>query len=89
MNAVEYAKLLQYIKENNSWGANMYVIQYELHRRVVKYVDASFDTRTGRIWKINFRSCLGGGERERAFDINSPEDVNKIYKWLDEHIGGN
>lgn len=81
MTPQEFAALLDYIRENNSWGVKMYELSVERNRRVVKYVDASFDSRDGRVWQITFRSCIPGGARD--FRIESSEDVAKVYAWLD------
>ena len=81
MTPQEFAALLDYIRENNSWGVKMYELSVERNRRVVKYVDASFDSRDGRVWQITFRSCIPGGTMD--FRIESSEDVSKVYAWLD------
>lgn len=81
MTPQEFAALLDYIRENNSWGVKMYELSVERNRRVVKYVDASFDSRDGHIWQITFRSCLPDGTKD--FRVESGDDVAKIYTWLD------
>ena len=80
MTPEEYCALLQYIQANNSWGKNMYEVTCVRHRVAIKYVDACYDSRDGRVWLIKLR--LGGGEGKR-FRIESPEDIKKIYQWLD------
>lgn len=84
MSPKEYQKLLEYVKNNNSWGINMYATMRERNRKAIKYVDCGFDTRDGTIWRITFRSVAG--EKDKLFIIESPEDVRKIYSWLDEPL---
>lgn len=78
MTPRQYADLLEYIKVNNSW-AKMFDCA-DRNRRIIKYIDAIFDSSSGEIWKIVMR--YGGNERE--FKIYSPKDVVKIYRFLDE-----
>lgn len=85
MTPQEFAKLLNYIRENNSWGAKMYEVNIERKRRAVKYVDANFDSRDGRVWQITFRSCVPDGTV--SFIIESEQDVKAIYAWLDTMVG--
>lgn len=84
MSPKEFQKLLEYIKNNNSWGINMYATIHERNRKTVKYVDSSFDTRDGTIWRVTFRSVTG--EKDKSFRIESPEDIEKIYSWLNEPL---
>ena len=49
MTPKQFAELLEYIKENNSWGEKMYEIIIERKRRAIKYVDAVFDSRDGTV----------------------------------------
>lgn len=84
MTVQKYCELLEYIKENNSWGANMYEINFERNRKAIKYVDASFDSRDGAIWRINFRSVTG--EEDKAFRVDTPNGLAEMYEWLEEPI---
>ena len=84
MTAQQFAALLSYVKENNCWGIKMYDITNIRNRKAIKYVDASFDSRDGRVWCVNFRSVTG--EEDRAFRIESQKDIDEIYKWLDEPL---
>lgn len=86
MTPKEYANLLEYIAQNNCWGINMYGITVERKRKAIKYVEASFDSRDGIIWLITFRQIINSKEQEINFRIESKEDVDKIYSWLDETI---
>lgn len=83
MSPEEFCKLLSYIKENNSWGEKFYETVVIRRRRAVKYVDAVFDSRDGRIFNINLRQ---GGGSNTSFRIDSKEDLEKVYSWLDEPI---
>lgn len=85
MTPFEYARLLQYIFQNNGW-ANAYDI-YERNRYAIKYVDACFDSRDGKVWLIKFRSIVGHND-EVSFRIESEEDIAKIYRFLDEPMRG-
>ena len=84
MTAQQFAQLLQYVKENNCWGIKMYDINCIRNRKAVKYVDASFDSRDGKVWRVTFRSVTG--EEDKVFRIESQKDVTEIYKWLDEPL---
>lgn len=84
MTPKRYAELLEYVAANNCWGPRMYENQVERRRRCFKYVDASFDSRDGHIWKITFREY--GGEKGMVFGIESESDIEKIYAFLNEEI---
>lgn len=80
MTPKQYAELLEYIQENNSWAKMRDCAKR--NRRVIKYIDAVFDSRTGDVWHLTFRQ--GGFSKE--FRIDKPEDVKSVYEWLDEKI---
>jgi hypothetical protein len=82
MTPKQLAELLEYIKTNNCWGIDMYEINYERNRRAIKYVDASFDSRDGLVWRLEFRSVTGVGEM--TFRVENENDLKKVYEWLDE-----
>lgn len=84
MSPKQFAELLDYIKENNSWGEKMYEVCCERNRRAVKYVDAVFDSRDGTVWHLKFRSPTHGNDRE--FRIENEEDIKKVYEYLDEKV---
>lgn len=84
MTPQDFTALLNCIRENNSWGVNMYDVNVIRKRRAIKYVDASFDSRDGRIWQITFRSCVPDGDR--SFRIESQHDIDSIYSWLNATI---
>ena len=84
MTPKQFAELLDYIKENNSWGVNMYEICCERKRRAIKYVDAIYDSRDGTIWQLKFRSPTHG--KDKIFRIENENDINKVYKYLDEEV---
>ena len=88
MTPFEYSKLLEYISNHNSWGIGSHILQFKLHRRVIKYVEASFDTRTGTIWRVTFKQCLAGKQSEQRKDFltKSPADIARIYRWLDAEV---
>lgn len=84
MTPKEFQQLLEFVKENNSWGVNMYVINHEHNRKAVKYVDCCFDSRDGSIWSVSFRSVTD--EKDKSFRIESDKDIQKIYNWLNEPL---
>ena len=84
MTPQEFAKLLEYIKANNSWGENMYEICCQRNRRAIKYVDATFDSRDGTVWYLTFRSQTHG--EDKKFRIEKQEDIKSVYDWLDEVV---
>ena len=84
MNIEQFNELLTYIKENNSWGDNIYEVNVEKNRKAIKYVDSSFDSRDGMIWFIKFRGITG--ETDKEFRIEKQEQILDIYRWLDEPL---
>ena len=52
------------------------------NRRIIKYIDAVFDSRIGDIWHLTFHQ--GGYKKE--FSVDKPEDVKAVYEYLDEKI---
>lgn len=82
MTVQKYCELLEYVKENNSW--NMCESARERNRKIVKYVDASFDSRTGTIWMVNFRSVTG--EKDKAFRVDDKYGLASMYEWLEEPL---
>ena len=84
MTPKQFAELLDYIKENNSWGDKMYEVCCVRNRRAVKYVDAVFDSRDGAVWHLKFRSPTHGKDKE--FRIENESDIKKVYEYLDEKV---
>ena len=82
MSPEKFAELLRFIRENNSWGADMYEICQTRNRRAIKYVDASFDSRDGSVWRIVFREIVG--HEDIIFLVDTSEDIDKIYQFLNE-----
>lgn len=81
MTPEQFAKLLNYIQENNSWAKLGETVSR--NRVAVKYVDSYFDTRTNDIFEIKLRCGLSEG---KTFRINSESDIDKIYKFLDKPL---
>ena len=84
MTPKQFAELLDYIRENNSWGDKMYEVCCVRNRRAVKYVDAIFDSRDGTVWHLKFRSPTHGKDKE--FRIKNENDIKKVYEYLDEKV---
>lgn len=84
MNIAKLCELLNFIKVNNSWGADMYYINHERNRKSIKYVDFCFDSRDGSIWHIKCRSVTG--EPDKEFRIENQNDLDKLYEWLNEPL---
>lgn len=80
LNPTEVVELINYIQKNNSWQAMVDVAKRK--RRVIKYYDMSFDTRSGEMWHIHFRVS---GEEPIEFR-DSPTFKEDIYKYLDEEV---
>lgn len=81
MTNKQYAELLEYIFKNNGWNVEtFYENSAEKHRRCFKYVDTTFDSRDGKIFKITFRN---GTTEGKTFRIETEADIEKIYVWLD------
>jgi len=82
MTPEEFSKLLTYISENNAWGIKMYEVIHKRNRKAVKYVDVTFDSRTGRIGDIRFwDGCM-----DVRFGVDCQDDIDRIYRWLDEPL---
>ena len=84
MTPTEFAQLLDYIRYNNGWGERMYENQVLRHRRCFKYVKSNFDSRDGHIWRIEFLES--GASISYAFNIESKDDISKIYEFLNETV---
>lgn len=84
MTIAKLCELLNFIKVNNSWGADMYYINHERNRKSIKYVDFCFDSRDGSIWHIKCRSITG--EPDKDFRIENQSDLDKFYEWLNEPL---
>lgn len=81
MTIKQYAELLEYIFKNNGWNVEtFYENSAEKHRRCFKYVDTTFDSRDGKIFKITFRNGTTEGKTLR---VETEADIEKIYAWLD------
>lgn len=83
MTPKELQQLLEYINENNSWGDKMYDTICIRHRIAVKYVRVCMDTRDGKVWSVEL-DC--GGGTCKIFRVESPQDVDAIYEWLDRDL---
>ena len=84
MTIKEYSELLEYIAKNNCWGIDMANVVCERHRKAVKYVEATFDTRDSSIFSVKFR-CSGGLEGI-SFRVDTENDLKRVYEWLDEIV---
>ena len=86
MTPQEYAKLLLYIYQNNSWGPNMYDLHHNRHRRTIKYVTAVFDSRDGSVYSIKFSQMVPTHDRSSDifFRIENKKDIQRIYDFLNE-----
>lgn len=84
MSPEQLCHLLEYIKENNSWGDKMYDINNIRNRRAIKYVGVCFDSRDGLAWRITFQTITGC--EDKIFRVENQESLNEIYKWLDEPL---
>ena len=82
MTISEYKSLLEYVKQNNSWGINMYKC-IQRKRKCVKYVGSTFDSRDASVYAVRFN--LGFGEWT-DFRVENDEDLQKVYAWLDEEV---
>ena len=80
----EFLKLYEYLMENHSWK-NMFEITCEQEKRVriFKYIRFSVDTRDGNVWCVTFS---GGGDKGHTFRLDVKEDVDAMYKFLDEDL---
>lgn len=84
MTIAQLCELLNFIKVNNSWGADMYYINHERNRKSIKYIDFCFDSRDGSIWHIKCRSITG--EEDRDFRIENKKDLDNFYEWLNQPL---
>lgn len=76
----EVVELINYIQKYNSWQAIMDACKKR--RRIIKYYDMSFDTRSGEMWYISFR--VPGKDPVEFRD--GPTFKEDIYKYLNEEV---
>lgn len=87
MTPEQFSELLRFIQENNAWGNNMFAVIEECKRKAIKYVDAIFDSRDGKVWLVKFRSVVGMKDNDKIeFRVESQKDIEKIYNWLNEPL---
>lgn len=80
MNSQDLKNLIDYIMENNSQKEASYILR---GRRQYKYVDFRLDTVDGNIYSVIFKN---GKDDVKKFEIGHGDDLQKIYKWLDEEV---
>lgn len=80
MTVQEYAKFLNFIRENNSLNATF----DRTCRKPIKYVESSFDTRDGKVWSINIR--LYGDKAGTKFILQTESDIKSMYDWVNELV---
>lgn len=80
LNPTEVVELINYIQKYNSWQA--ITDAYKKRRRIVKYYDMSFDTRSGEMYHISFR--VSGKEPVEFRD--GPTFKEDIYNYLNEEV---
>lgn len=86
MSIEQLTDLLNYIKKNNCWGNGMMDVIHNRHRKAIKYVNTTFDSRDGTVFVVTFRSVVGGKEDEKFFRVDTNRDLANIYQWLDEEV---
>lgn len=81
MNSQDLKDLLDYVMEHNSWKQYSALMK---NRKMPKYLDFrlwfTLDTRDGIIFYLKVRHS----GKDRSFRIETKEDLNKFYKWLDK-----
>ena len=83
MKPSEFADLCHYVSLHNGWGDGLYEKAIKANRKAIKHIQAFFDSRDGSIYKVKF-SCITDWVNERTFATATKEDIEAIYKWLDE-----
>lgn len=78
------AELLDFVKKNNAWGTGMYEVNRVRNRRAVKYVDATFDSRTGCVYKIDLRGITG--HEEISFRVDTGAGLKDVIDFLNEPL---
>lgn len=84
MTPEQFAEFLNYMKENNSWGMNMYELVHNRKRRVYKYVDDVWDSRDNTVFSITLRE--GGGTEGRTFRVDTPKEIEALYDFIDSQV---
>lgn len=81
MNSQDLKDLLDYVMEHNSWKKCSAFME---NRKMPKYLDFrlwfTLDTRDGIIFYLKVRHS----GKDKSFRIETKEDLNKFYKWLDK-----
>lgn len=78
----ELIKLNKFIDENNSWKS-LVKINSPKHKRIIKYYEVTFDTRTNEVCSITFYIS---GRDPKIFNANDKNFKKHIYAWLVEDI---
>ena len=76
----DYVKLISFISQNNSWGKNMLQC-IRRKRKCIKYISSTIDMRSGEVYQIRFNL---GFNKYKDFTVHNTEDIQVIYKWLNE-----
>ena len=81
LTIAEMQELLEYIRENN--GLENPSNALKARRKIVKYVDFGFDSRTGTIWRVQLHQSFGSTvacfRTERDYNLKEA-----VYNWLDD-----
>lgn len=86
MTPKQFAEFLEYVKLNNSWGEKMYEVCCKRQRIAYKYIDATWDSRNNTVFAITLRA--GGGDNGITFRVDDPDEIEKLYKYLDTPLRG-
>lgn len=78
MESKDLKNLIDYIMENNSSKEASYVLR---GRKQYKFIDFKLSTSDGKIYSVIFKN---GKDDIKNFDVNTEEDIQKIYDWLDK-----
>lgn len=78
----ELVKLNKFIDENNSWKS-LVKINSPKHKRIIKYYEVKFDTRTNEVCSITFYIS---GKEPKVFNSSDKNFKTHIYAWLVEDI---
>lgn len=77
MTPKQFAKFLEYVKANNSWGEKMGTCLTR-NRVPYKYIEATWDSRDNTVFSIKLRA--GGSAEGRVFRVNTPSEIETLYK---------
>ena len=81
MTPEQFAKFLKFVRENNSWGENMYST-CKRNRIPYKYIEATWDSRDNTVFAIKLRPT--SSDEGKVFRVDTSVGIEELYRYLDK-----